>query len=189
MFVFKPVGLWKGFFCVPRMENQQKRTYFIQEWSHEKSLVGDLRRGFYYRNIISGTIWYRNIPSLTSQDWNFNASRYIKVYDISLSSGMFHGYFHSSPGISCVFFSCVCMVGHNTSTSYWVPTKCIAFLVQWSAPPVISPHPSLVEIVTPGKFQVLGILYGWGSNPHTLRMLRYYAPGTQMIWLRKWKQK
>ena len=40
-------------------------------------------------------------PIINQPGFHFNSSRYIKVYDIPLSSGMFHGYFDSSPGISC----------------------------------------------------------------------------------------
>ena len=162
--VFQPGGLCMGFLyvCVPRMENQQKKACVIQEWSPERSLVADLCSGFYYRKIISGRIDSIH-PGID------------KVYDNRLSSGMFHWYLDSSPGISCIFFVCLCMVGHNTlPTTGYQPDVSLSLCNDW-------PHPSLVGIVTPGKFQVLGILYGWGSNPHTLRMLRYYAPGTQMI--------
>ena len=55
----------------------------------------------------------------------------------------------------------VCMVGHNTlpATTGYQPDVSVSLCNDW-------PHPSLVGIVTPGKFQVLGIPCGEAIHIH-----------------------
>lgn len=81
--------------CVPRMENQQKKACVIQEWSPERSLVGDLCSGFYYRKIISGRI----------DSIHPGISKYMIIALVQACSIGTWIVVQASP----VFFSCVCV--------------------------------------------------------------------------------
>ena len=66
------------------------------------------------------------------------------------------------------------MVGHNTvPTTGYQPDVSLSLCNDW-------PHPSLVGIVTPGKFQVLAILYLWVGKQSTyiahVMLLRTWNP-------------